>query len=140
MSSPTPSEVSFYSDDQGVRVTNTRLIVDSTTYAMGNITSVSRATHPPSRLGPIIVGAVSVLFFAQAFIGGTSVAHKDALPLLGIGTVVLGGAVLWWIMQKTVYALRVASSSGEATPISSTDRARIDKIVQAVNEAIISRG
>ncbi len=33
-------EICFYSDDRGVRITNTRAIIGNTTYAMANITSV----------------------------------------------------------------------------------------------------
>ncbi|HEX3741727.1 MAG TPA: DUF6232 family protein [Terriglobales bacterium] len=134
MSTPTVTkeETSFYTDEQGVRVTSARLIVESTTYAMGNITSVRRTIEEPSRAGPIFVGAFGVLFLAVGFEQGAGLAIFSAF-LLGI-------AVLWWKGQKTYYGLRIASSSGESTPISSIHKERIDKIVQAVNEAVIDRG
>src|SRR5437867_4068283 len=114
MSTPAPAEVSFYTDEQGVRVTNTRLIVGTTTYAMGNITSVRRTIEEPSRSGPIFVGIFGLLFF----IVGISEFHKS-LGLIAFGGLLLGVAALWWKGQKTTYGLRIASSSGESTPISS---------------------
>lgn len=135
MSTPsvTKEESTFYTDDQGVRVTSTRLIVGSTTYAMGNITSVSRTIQEPSRMGPTVVGAIGIGFFIWA-------ASESQAALVFYGVVSLGLAALWWKGQKTLYGLRIASSSGESTPISSIHKERIEKIVQAVNEAIIGRG
>lgn len=132
MSTPAPSEITFYTDEQGVRVTNTRLIVGSTTYAMGNITSVSRTIYEPSLSGPIFLSAFGALFLFAGFAGSAGLAVFGAL--------LLGAGILWWKGLKVTYGLRISSSSGESTPISSVNREQIEKIVQAVNEAIIGRG
>jgi hypothetical protein len=130
---PAKAEVSFYSDGGGVRVTNSRLIIGQTTYAMLNITSVSRASQPPSRLGPLLFLIFGSLFVIAGF-GGTQ--HGGAF--LGVLLLAIGG--LWWMMQKTKYHLRISSASGEANAVTDTDQQRVDNIVQAVNEAIIGRG
>ena len=132
MSTPAPAEATFYTDEQGVRVTNTRLIVGSTTYSMSNITSVSRSIKKPSYTGPIFLCFFGIVFIALGLEQATGFA------VFGVVLFIAGG--LWWKGLKTEYGLRIASSSGESTPIISHNCDRIDKIVHAVNEAIISRG
>ena len=88
MSTPAPSEISFYADEQGVRVTNTRLIVGSTTYAMGNITSVSRTVEEPSISGPVFMSVVGAVFLFVGLRGGVGVAIFGAL--------MPGAGILWW--------------------------------------------
>jgi hypothetical protein len=130
---PAKEEVSFYSDNDGVRVTGSRLIIGGTTYAMLNITSVSCASEAPSRIGPLfflIIGALSL-------IGGITASTPGAA---GFGVFLLAIGGLWWKVQKAKYHLRIASASGEANAITSTDKQRVSGIVQAVNEAIIGRG
>lgn len=130
---PAKEEINFYSDNTGVRVTSSRLIIGQTTYAMLNITSVSCAAQLPSRIGPLfflLIGALCLI----GGIGGSEAA------LIGWGVFLLAIGGLWWKLQKTNYHLRIASASGEANAVSSQDKQRIESIVQAVNEAIIGRG
>jgi ABC-type uncharacterized transport system permease subunit len=133
--SPVSSEVPFYTDEQGVRVTNTRLIVGNTTFAMASITSVSRMVEEPNRAGPIVTGLVGLVVLV---IGAAQT--PTSVGVIAFGVVVIAAAVAWWILQKTLYGVRVASSSGESRFISSNDGKRVDSIVQAVNDAVISRG
>ena len=126
-------EVMFYLDDKGVRITNTRAIVGSTTYAMANITSVSPGRIPAKRAGSvwlIIVGVVTIVvgLIAQAW----------AIDILGIA---LFGAGIWLaIVAKPRYTVRIGSASGTVQAIVSTDQKYIQSIVNAVNEAFIKRG
>lgn len=135
MSTPSQApETSFYIDE-GVRVTNARLIVTNTTYSMANVTSVRRMIEDPSRIGPIVTG----LFGLALLVAGFSETPVIAGVVI-FGLLLVGVAVVWWVKQKPLYHLRIASSSGESNAISDYDGTRIEKIVQAVNEAIISRG
>jgi Family of unknown function (DUF6232) len=127
-------EVTFYSDEGGVRVTNSRLIIGPVTYAMLNITSVSRAFTKPNRLLPVLLIVIGVLVLFASFSG-----HFEVGPFM-IGIVLAGLGALVWKFQKTKYHLRIASASGEANAITSVNADQIDKIVQAVNEAMIKRG
>ena len=127
-------EVTFYSDEGGVRVTNSRLIIGPVTYAMLNITSVSRAFTKPNRLGPVLLLVIGVLVVFASFSGQFEFElFMTGIILAGLGAVVLK-------LQKTKYHLRIASASGEANAITSVNADQIDKIVQAVNEAMIRRG
>jgi len=125
-------EISYYSDQSGVRVTDKRVIIGSTTYSMANITSVSTTVENPSKLGPVIFMAVGCLFI-----------------LYGLGNKEFGGAVVgavfgavgyfWFRGIKPIWHLRIASASGENTPLNSINQQWISSIAQAINEAIIHR-
>ena len=63
------ADPTYYSDDQGVRVTATRFINGSTTYSMANITSVSR-----TKINPTIWPAVLLILFGiVTFFGSGSI-------------------------------------------------------------------
>lgn len=126
-------EISFYSDDGGVRVTSSRLIIGTTTYAMLNITSVTRTSEPPSRVLPLILIIGGLFFFLRNVSG-----PNTGVAVFGFFLLLIGG--IMWKGQKTKYHLRISSASGEANAVTDTDMKRVDKIVQAVNEAIIGRG
>jgi len=129
---PAKTETTFYSDNNGVRVTSARLIIGSTTYAMLNITSVMRAEEHPSRVGPLVLVALGILFT----LGGLSGTEYGA-AVFGVFTLAIG--VVWWKAQKTKYHLRISSASGEANAVTDYDKQRLDSIIQGVNEAIIGR-
>jgi len=127
-------EVTFYSDEGGVRVTNSRLIIGPVTYAMLNVTSVSRAFTKPNRIGPALLLGIGAICLVASFSG-----HFESAPFVW-GLVLTGLGALIWKLQKTKYHLRIASASGEANAVTSVNADQIDKIVQAVNEAMIKRG
>lgn len=57
---------------------------------------------------------------------------------MGIIILILG---FWWIFTiKNQYAVRISTNAGEVNSIVSKDRDYIQKIVNALNEAIIHRG
>ncbi len=128
------TEITFYSDEAGVRVTNSRLIIGPVTYAMLNVTSVSRTFTKPNRVGPALLLGIVALCLVASFSG-----HFEPTPLVW-GLVLTGLVALIWKLQKTKYHLRIASASGEANAITSIDASQIDRIVEAVNEAMIKRG
>ena len=126
-------EITFYSDDSCIRVTDTRLMVRNTTYAMSNITSVSVQQTDPSYWGVgLSIGIGCVLLLLAV---GTS------SWLWGIvGVLILGGAIYGATTLKPDYHLRVSSASGESSAYSSKDKGHVEKLVQSINEAIIHRG
>jgi hypothetical protein len=126
-------EIGFYCEN-GVRVTSTRLLVGSTTYAMANITSVRTSVAQPSRKGPLLVILVGLVLLLIA-------ANSHAMAGMAfVSALIIAGGIFWWTSQKAIYAVRIASSSGESSPITSVNEERIDRIVQAINEAIVHRG
>jgi predicted RNA-binding Zn-ribbon protein involved in translation (DUF1610 family) len=54
-------EEKVFFEYEGVRVTNTRFVVDGQTFAMNNVTSVKPFEKRPSRVGPVILIVLGVL-------------------------------------------------------------------------------
>ena len=126
-------EMTFYSDDRGVRITNTRAIIGATTYAMANITSVSMGVKPANRIPGSVVAILGFLILLITGLLGSSGGVIFGVILLGIG--ILIAAII-----KPTCIVRVGSASGEADAISSKDKKYIQTIVNAMNEAFIKRG
>ena len=130
-------EVIFYSDERGVRITNTRLIImrrhGSTTYAMANITSVSEAKIPANRAPGLVVAILGVAALVGSYFLDSDVA-------LICGAIVLGVGILLAVIVRPTYAVRIGSASGETAPIRSKNRQYIHGIVTSMNEAFIKRG
>ncbi|MCC3217303.1 DUF6232 family protein [Chryseobacterium sp. X308] len=126
MEAITQNETIFY-HDSSIKVTQSRYITHSKTYAMRNISSVYIFEIIKSKnkaLLLIIVGFI-LLFSKEIF-------------WMGIIILILG---FWWFFTiKNQYAVRISTNAGEVNSIVSKDRDYIQKIVNALNEAIIHRG
>jgi len=112
---------------EDVTVTNSRFMVGSQTFAMSNITSVKASQQNPKRLWPIALIVVGVLALAAG-------ANIWVVGLLG------GSGVAWLFMQYTVYHVMLTTAGGETSALSSKQREYIEKVVHALNEAIVARG
>ena len=110
---------------EDVSVTNSRFIVASQTFAMSNITSVKASVDKPNRAGPIIFIVIGVLALAGK-------------PEFGLALMAIG--VVWWFLQKTYYHVALTTAGGETKALTSTQREYIDKVVHALNDAIVHRG
>jgi hypothetical protein len=119
------AEEKIFLDEKGVKVTNARFVTFAKTHALAGITSVSSYVIPPKRKGPIVVAILGViLFFVKWY--------------LGIVFIALG--VAWWISQKRIYQVVLSSASGSEDALSDPDSEFINRVVNALNEAIIHRG
>ena len=120
----------FFSNGS-VRVTSTRFIVGSQTYAMSGITSVKASEIPPPRGLPIALGILGLLLLVLA---------DGLVKVLGLG--LIGLAVWIFTKQRPVCAVVLSSSSGEVQALddSMNPHADIRGVVSALNEAIIYRG
>jgi uncharacterized membrane protein YvbJ len=118
-------EITLYSDNKGVKITNTRAIFRNKTYVMTNISSISIGYKKPNWLPAIVV-----LLFGMAclFIS----------PFLGFIVLIIGCVIFYF--TKGEYSVRITSASGETDAFSDKDKEYIQNIVTAINEAIIHRG
>lgn len=130
-----PSEETVYFTDGRVTITNARAIIGEKTYAMINITSVSMGEIPPNKsLGIALIlvgvlGAVCVSMVGESWIGA------------GVWALIVVGGGIWALtVPKPKYVVRIGSASGEKNALVSPNREYIQKIVLALNEAIIKRG
>lgn len=116
-----------------VTVSSSRFIVGSQTYAMSGITSVKSYKQDPDyapAAGPILLG-IAVLLIGYFFFGFLTILAGVALVALGI-----------WIATKIkpTYSVQLNSSSGEASALADEDENWVARVVEALNNAIISRG
>jgi hypothetical protein len=116
----------IYYESGVVKVTNSRFIVASQTYAMSGITSVKFFTETPSKVGAVIAFLIAIVaLFNQANI------WVIAIPLvIGIG--------LW--LRKATHHVILSTASGETKALESQNKEFIASVIQGLNDAIIARG
>jgi hypothetical protein len=103
------------------------------TYAMANITSVSTKRVSPSYTGAVLVLVVGLIFAVGGFVNA-------AYTSGAFGIVILGAGIGWMALLKPDYHLQISSAGGESTALKNKDKAYVEKLVQAIHEAIIHRG
>jgi hypothetical protein len=123
---PLNKEVVFY-QDQHVTVTQARFISQGKTYAMSNISSVSLFEIKRSRILEILMIIIGLFMLAA-----------DDTRIVGVLLIMI--AIALFFLLKNSYSVRIQSTSGEADGLISKDGEYVNKIVSAVNEAIIFRG
>lgn len=132
--SPPSGEVTYYTDQLGVRVTNSRAMFGSKTYSMANVSSVNLLVERPSYAGAvamILIGLVSGLTcISNKGMGGGSV----------LGFLIMLAGIAWAVRLKPFYWVRITASSGESNVWKSKHKGYIEEIVAALNESIVHRG
>ena len=92
---------------------------------MSNITSVRTKEEPPSRVLPgfaLMVGLGALL-------------HEP-----GVGVLVTAAAAYWLYKQRTTYHVVLRTAAGEASALKTIRREYLNKVVTALNNAIVHRG
>lgn len=131
-------EVTYYSDGV-IQVTNARAVLEGKTYAMSNITSVTMGKIPANPWIGILMAVAGLLMLLFSFsVLPEDVGERGACLFFALLVVVLGVALAYFAKAK--YVVKIGSASGEADALTSTDKDYIQKIVNAINEAIIKRG
>src|SRR5450830_252333 len=111
-------------EEGNVKVTTARFVVDGQTYAMNGVTSVRQFEKTPPIILPIIIGIVGFgTLFGQAL----------------VGLVIIGIAVAIWKMMKASHSVILATASGASTALTSKDKGHIERVVAALNDAIVKR-
>ncbi len=118
------SEKQFFQYED-VKITNTRFVNGAQTYAMSNVTSVKSFEQKPKRLGGILVLLV-----------GLAIAVNTPV----VGLLIAGSAGAYLAMQKTMYHVMLATAGGEVSALKTTQQEYLEKVVCALNEAIVYRG
>ncbi|MGV8899189.1 MAG: DUF6232 family protein [Burkholderiaceae bacterium] len=110
---------------EDVKVTNTRFITAGQTFAMSNITSVKAFENKPKRLLGIIALIIGLIVLAQSFM---------------VGILITAAAAFYLYQQKTVFHVMLSTSGGESSALKTFQRDYLNKVVNALNDAIIHRG
>ena len=141
MSEPTGKVEQVFYERDGVRVTSARFQVGAQTYAMSSVNSVAFQMRPPNSGWPmfvLITGLLSLLIgIAMISMGGW---HPIALVFLAPGSLMAGWAFTASAKAKPTYVVALTTSSGQVQALENTDRASIESVVRALNEALVSRG
>jgi hypothetical protein len=111
---------------EDVKVTNARFVSGGQTYAMNNVTSVKPFEQKPSRLGGIVI----------LFIGLVIMINASFMT----GLLIAAAAAFYLYQQKTVYHVLLATSAGETKALRTYQREYLDKVIAALNNAIVYRG
>jgi hypothetical protein len=137
----TSEENTLYTDGRGVRITNCRAIVGSRTYSMANVSSVAVHTIPrpwPLPLLLLLVGAVGAMWCGIMALN----APNDREPrVLSVALGIVGAlGLLLLLLVRPKYAVRITAAGGESNALISHDRYFIERVVAALNQAIVHRG
>ncbi|HKO01646.1 MAG TPA: DUF6232 family protein [Thermoanaerobaculia bacterium] len=127
-------EVSVYQDST-IAITNLRAMLQGKTYAMANITSVSMFTQYASKLPGVVIAVLGGLI---VLIGLPSTQMRGCFMIFGVVLLLAGIGV--YRAAQNMYFVRIGSASGETNALQSRDHEYIQKIVNAMNEAIVRRG
>lgn len=115
------------------------------TYSTANVTSVSTkiTEYPnPSKQGPVVLmgiggvlGLIGLGSLGDNVVGG-------AFWVLVAAAVVYGGFLWFRRIRKPEpdYILLIGSASGESEGMQSKDKGLIQRVAEAINEAIVARG
>ena len=118
------AETTFF-DDGDVKVTNARFISGAQTYVMNNVTSVKPFVEIPRRFLSISALLIGLILMLANFIVGLVISAVAAAILYG---------------QRTKYHLVLATAGGETKALRTNNRAYLDDVMEALNQAIIHRG
>lgn len=131
-------ERSFLNDD-GVYVSNTRVVIQGTAYATANITSV-RKLMTPAKNGCAIV---MVIFGALGAVGGLTtalgVSDGEWTPFI-MSAVLLIAGIAWFRSLRPSYSVMLATAGGERQGLTSKDEGVVDRVTAAIADAIVHRG
>ena len=124
-------EVTFFQQGNAT-VTSARVILNGTTYALRNVTSVQMRSRGPKLMWPILIAAVSALVAVSTLVNGKFDVFAVAAAICAF--------FIWMIVSaKTTYVVGMATAGGEVDALSSTDKASIKPIVAAINDAMVHK-
>lgn len=124
-------ENSFFNSGD-IAVTNARFVVGSQTFAMRGITSVQGVKTPVNYIGAVLLGLLA-LFMSLALFRGEY--------FLGIiGVLLLIADIFIIIRSRPTFCVVLRTAGGEVTAYKSKNHDHIAQIIQALNQAMISRG
>ncbi len=120
------SEEKSFLNEKGIAVTSARFVVSGKTYPMSAINSVKYTVENPDITAPVVISVIGVASFWLAK------AWWYALVLLAV-------AVGWWFLLRKKYTIEIELSSGPQDVYTTHNKEFVDKVIEALNEAIVHR-
>lgn len=122
-------------NEGGVYVSNARVVINGTTYATANITSVRQTLTPPNTGCATLIIAFAILMLLGGLVVG-----KDGAGFVVIGVIGLALGIVLYRSLKPVHHVMLATSAAERQGFSSRDLLLVQRVTAAVAEAITFRG
>lgn len=124
-----------------VLVTNARFQVGAQTFAMNAVSSVSYQRRGADLVGSTLFITIGVVIFVFGLVGALvswRTGGGFVALFFGLILVLIGASMRKSRKDSFIVALR--TSSGEVPALESPDQAYIERVVLALNEALVSRG
>ena len=118
-----------------VKITNRRTIIGTITYQMSQINSV-HVTRRRRNVRPLLGIIPGIFFITWSLLDQT--AQFMEFFNIGIAFIVLSLILVW--IAKPTYAVQIGNSSGNDSILRSTDPSFIQRIVDAMNVAMVRKG
>ena len=112
---------------EGIKVSNTEFIADGQTYDIEAVTLVKHGLIEPKRVFPtfcMLSGAFLMIF-------------EDVFMFVGGFSIALG--MVAWFTAQTLYAVIIHTADGERQALTSASSHDVERVIRALNTAIISR-
>jgi hypothetical protein len=118
-----------------VKITNRRTIIGTITYQMSQIKS-ARVTRQARNVRPLLGIIPGIFFITWSLLDQTA----QFMEFFNIGMAfIVVSLILVWIAKPT-YAVQIGNSSGNDSILRSTDPSFIQRIVDAMNVAMVRKG
>jgi len=137
-----PAEEKVFFKEGSVMVTNARFIVSKHIFAMSGITSIKISKEKLSRKGPFMMILLGIILLYW----GTRSWYLCLLDPYWVRYILLSSLFFlllgtwWWHARRPIYHIVLTSASGETKPLSDNNRKPVEKVIKALNDAIIHRG
>jgi hypothetical protein len=123
-----------------VYVSNTRVVINGTTYATANVTSVRTLTEPANNGCAATILAIGFLGTLGSIPMMVVSRDSDSGFLFAMSLILAALGYIWYRSIRPVYRVMLASAGGERQGLSSSDPALVTRTTAAIAEAIIYRG
>jgi len=127
-----------YYNQGDIRITPTRAVFGHKTIALTAITSVAGVEVRPNRYRLLVLVTLGFVPFVFALTAGLET--KYSIMLFSLALMAVSGAICWWMMRKPLYGVELCTSAGEFQAYVSRNEAEIDRIIEAIEQAIVDRG
>ena len=118
-----------------VKVTNRRTIIGTITYAMSDIKAVHITSRAKNKK-PLLWTIPGILLLAWSLIDETG----QFMEFFNIGIFLIAVSIVLVLIAKPTYAVHIGSAAVDHSILRSTDLSFIQRIVDAMNNAITRKG
>lgn len=112
---------------EGIKVSNTRFIAEGQTYDLEEVTAVQHGLIEPKR------GFSTFCMLSGAFL----MIFEDVFMFVGGFSIALG--MVAWLTAQTLYTVVIQTADGEKQALTSKNSHDVDRVIRALNTAIIHR-